>query len=318
MTASKNEWAKQHGNMDLNQLRCFVAAAEELHFGRAAQGIGMMPAALGRHIRLLEQDLGVRLMIRTTRQVSLTNDGALLLEEGRKLIAQTDALAMLLRSRTRENAKNLRVGAIDSAAAGLLPLLLQEFRLLHPQANVQIIEDKTFRLLPRLLSGNLDLVIVRPPDRRDSNIEFRHLLFETAVVALPTHHPLAHRGTLAIQDLAGQPMIVPERRSRPYSHDLTIKLFAEAGLLATIGQIADEKQTIIHLVATGFGAAIVPRWTSRLALPGVVYLPLSSLSHAGANRLPLSVAFLRNSRALLRDALVDQLIAGKERYAQLA
>ena len=80
--------------MELNQLRCFVAAAEELHFGRAAQRLEMLPSALGRTtIRLLEDDLGTRLMTRTTRSVTLTDDGAVLLKEARNLLAQADGVA---------------------------------------------------------------------------------------------------------------------------------------------------------------------------------------------------------------------------------
>jgi hypothetical protein len=88
--------------MDLHQLRCFVAAAEELHFGRAAQRLDMLPSALGRFIRLLEDDLGTRLMTRTTRSVALTDDGAVLLKEARLLLAQADALAGRFRTRGRK------------------------------------------------------------------------------------------------------------------------------------------------------------------------------------------------------------------------
>src|ERR1700731_334831 len=107
--------------MDLHQLRCFVAAAEELHFGKVAQRLDMLPSALGRFIKLLEEDLGTRLMTRTTRSVTLTDDGAVLLKEARNLLAQADALAAKFRTRGRQQAATLRVGAIDSAAAGLLP-----------------------------------------------------------------------------------------------------------------------------------------------------------------------------------------------------
>ncbi len=113
--------------MDLHQLRCFVAAAEELHFGRAAQRLDMLPSALGRFIRLLEDDLGTRLMTRTTRSVALTDDGAVLLKEARVLLAQADALAGRFRTRGRKRTAIIRVGAIDSAAAGLLPRLLARF-----------------------------------------------------------------------------------------------------------------------------------------------------------------------------------------------
>ena len=108
--------------MDLHQLRCFVAAAEELHFGKAAQRLEMLPSALGRFIRLLEEDLGTRLMTRTTRSVALTDDGAVLLKEARALLAQADVLAAKFRTRGRKEAATVRVGAIDSAAAGLLPM----------------------------------------------------------------------------------------------------------------------------------------------------------------------------------------------------
>ena len=88
--------------MELNQLRCFVAAAEELHFGRAAQRLDMLPSALGRHIRLLEDDLGTRLMTRTTRSVTLTDDGTVLLKEARHLLEQADSVAAKLRARGRQ------------------------------------------------------------------------------------------------------------------------------------------------------------------------------------------------------------------------
>lgn len=304
--------------MDLHQLRCFVAAAEELHFGRAAQALGMLPAALGRHIRLLEEDLGTELMARTTRHVALTEDGTLLLEEARKLIAQADALEVRFRAQGRRKAAILRIGAIDSAAAGLLPLLLQDIRAQLPQVNVQIIEDKTLRLLPRLVSGRLDLAFVRPPDRRERAIAFRHLLYETVVVAVAAHHPLASRKVLSVEDLAGVPLIVPERRSRPHSHDLTMRLFAEAGIPAQVGQVANEKQTIVNLVAADFGVAIVPRWTSRLAVPGVAYVTLKPPEGISMNRLPLSVASMRDVRDPLRDVVLDLLRDRLERYTELA
>src|SRR2546430_6700387 len=94
--------------MDLHHLRCFVAAAEELHFGRAAQRLDMLPSALGRFIRLLEDDLGTRLLTRTTRSVALTDDGAVLLKEARTLLSLADALAGRLRTRSEEHTSELQ------------------------------------------------------------------------------------------------------------------------------------------------------------------------------------------------------------------
>ena len=179
--------------MELNQLRCFVAAAEELHFGRAAQRLDMLPSALGRHIRLLEDDLGTRLMTRTTRSVTLTDDGAMLLREARILLEQADSLAAKSARAAASETATIRVGAIDSAAAGLLPMLLQDFRRRRPDVTVKLTEEKTIRLLPRLMSGRLDLALVRPPEKPDRRLEFLFLLHETAVVAVSDRHPLASR-----------------------------------------------------------------------------------------------------------------------------
>ena len=304
--------------MELHQLRCFMAAADELHFGRAAQRLEMLPSALGRHIRLLEEELGAALFSRTTRSVSLTDDGAALLQQARALLQQADAIELGFRHRRQAAiARRFRIGAIDSAAAGLMPPLLHDLGAAHPEISVQLVEDKTARLLPKILSGALDLAFVRPPERMDARLEFMPLLQESAVVAVAQKHRLAHRKALRIGDIAEEPLIVPDRRSRPHSHDLTVKLFDHAGLRPRIAQIADEKQTIVNLVAAGLGAAIVPRWTARMAIPGVRFVLLKVESES-IGRLPLAAAWLRGSRDPARDAILETIAARLADYAREA
>ena len=304
--------------MDLHQLRCFVAVAEELHFGKAAHRLAMLPSALGRHVRMLEEDLGTRLLTRTTRNVMLTDDGTVLLDDARALLAQAEAIAKRFRGRGRDRAATLRLGAIDSASAGLVPLLLQDFRQRRPDVVVQLVEDKTIRLLPRLLSGRIDLSLVRPPENPDKNLEFLFLFHETAVVAVPEHHALAERDRVTVQDLADQSLIIPERRSRPHSHDLTMKLFAEAGLPARITQVAEEKHTIVNLVAANIGVAIVPRWTARMAVAGVRYIRLDIAAGGVMNKLPLAAAWVRGTRDAVRDEMLATLQDRLAAYSELA
>ena len=119
--------------MELHQLRCFLAAADELHFGRAAQRLQMLPSALGRHIRLLEENLGTQLFVRTTRAVSLTEDGSTLAREARALLDQVDAIERRYREKRRiKKARRFKIGAIDSAAAGLLPPLMADVHAKYP------------------------------------------------------------------------------------------------------------------------------------------------------------------------------------------
>ena len=293
--------------MELRQLRCLIAVAETQHFGRAAQKLGMLPASFGRHIKLLEEGLGGQLLVRTTRHVALTDAGREFVAQARKLVEQADQMERTFREGTHGKSRILRIGAIDSAAAGLMPQLLPKVREDYPEIDVELLEQKTIRLLPRLLSGRLDIAIVRPPDAPDSRLEFMPLFSETAVVAMPEDHPLATRGTVNVADLADEPLIVPDRGSRPHSHDLTIKVFLEAGYTARIAQIAEEKQTIVSLVSTGVGLAIVPKWASRLAVGGVSFVELNEPTGIAKQSLALTAVWLKETRHEARDAFLRVL-----------
>ncbi|WPZ26219.1 LysR family transcriptional regulator [Sulfitobacter pontiacus] len=293
--------------MDITQIKSFLAVAETLHFGRAAQSLDMLPASLGRQIRLLEDKLETRLFVRTTRSVSLTEAGNSILEDAKALVAQAERLQTKIQDVRKSETPVLRVGAIDSAAAGLMPQLLMMMRRDLPDLEVQLFEQKTIHLLPKLLSGSIDIAFCRPPDVRDQRLNFRTLFFETAVVALPKAHPLAGKSSIAISDLADEPLIVPDRRSRPHSHDLTIKLFVDVGLTARVAQVAEEKQTIVNLVAAGTGLAIVPRWTSRFQVPGVAFVPLSIPQGTTRSKLILAAAWTRGTRDVRRDAFLSVL-----------
>ncbi|QCJ01074.1 LysR family transcriptional regulator [Agrobacterium larrymoorei] len=301
--------------MELEQLRCFVAVAEELHFGKAAQKTGMLPASLGRHVRLLEESLGTKLLSRTTRSVDLTDDGVMLLREVKPLFGRLETVANRFRTSRPHQTNVLRIGAIDSAAAGLVPQLLHDFRERSPETSTQLMEDKSIRLIPKLLAGRLDLVLIRPREKLSRNLSIKRLFSESVVVAVPVHSPMAQQGEISIGDLADEPLIVPERRSRPHSHDLTFGMFAEAGLRPCIAQVADEKQTIINLVAAGIGSALVPRWTSKLVLDGVKYIPLRVTEKGRPDRLPLAVAWVKAVRDPRRDQMLEVLEDNLERYA---
>jgi DNA-binding transcriptional LysR family regulator len=304
--------------MELRQLRCFVAVAEELHFGRAARRLDMLPSALGRHVRLLEDTLGTPLLLRTTRNVTLTQDGVAFCDDARSLLAKADEVGRQFRERGRSRSPVLRVGAIDTAAAGLVPELLHDFRKHRPNVTVQLIEDKTVRLLPRLLTDRLDLAFVRPPKNMDSRIETQMLFHETPVVAVPSRHKLAGRSRLFVETLVDQPLIVPDRSSRPHSHDLTIKLFKQAGLRPNISQVAEEKQTIVNLVAAKVGLAIVPRWTSRLKVAGVRFVPIVVKAAEHLQVLPLAAAWLRGAHNPLREEMLAVLRLRLHTYAARA
>ncbi|WGK56601.1 LysR family transcriptional regulator [Pantoea sp. SS70] len=288
--------------MDINQLRCFVAVGKELHFGRAAQKMEMMPASLSRFIRLLEEDLGVRLLNRSTRNVSLTAEGALFFDDASKLIDQFDALAKRFKVGLKDERRTLRIGAIDSAARGLVPALLNLFVPLHPHSDIHIIEDKTINLIPKLKSGWLDMIFIREPQSIDASLAVRFITRESCVLAVPIQHVLADRERVAVADFQHEAMIIPDRRTRPHSHDLTMSLFKLAGFTPHIAQFAEEKQTILSLVAAGLGLAVVPASYRTMNSDSVSYIALDLPEQIKG--LPLSIAWQKgNEDRFLREML---------------
>ncbi|MEH3413617.1 LysR family transcriptional regulator [Phytobacter diazotrophicus] len=291
--------------MELHQLRCFIAVADELHFGHAAQKLDMLPSALGRYIKLLEENLGTRLLTRSTRNVSLTAHGALFLPEARELVTRADDVQKRFQTLARQNAGTLRVGAIDSAAISLIPHVLHHFREKWPGVEIHFLEDKSSRLLPKLKTGRLDLIFIRPMGAMDSEFQSQFLFYEDVVLAISQNHPLAQKKEINVEDLRDISLIVPEKRVRPHSYDLTLSLFEHAGFKPQLIQIADEKQTIINMVAAELGAAIMPKWVMRMAALNIKFIPIGRGYENIRNKLPMSAVWVKGARDETRDNMMQ-------------
>ena len=301
--------------MDLKLLRCFAVVADELHFGRAARRLDILPSSLSRNIGLLEKELGLRLLSRTTREVTLTRGGHLLQRDARALLAHADEVADRVKSSASGDERVFRVGAMDSAATGLMPHLVHDYRELRPDLEILLVEAKSANLLPKLVSGGLDVAIVAEQATLPPEVECEFLIRQPIVVALPQSHPLAGLEQLQVVDLKDVPLILPSPRSRPHSYNLTMQLFLDAELQPNIAQQAEEKQTIISMVAAEIGAAIIPYWTSLGSVQGAVYRPLVDTVGHQIRELPLAVAWIRGSHDPYRDELIKLLEANLDRYS---
>jgi DNA-binding transcriptional LysR family regulator len=295
--------------VELQQLRCFIAVAQELHFGHAAQKLDMLPSALGRYIKLLEEDLGTRLLTRSTRNVSLTAHGALFLPEARDIVSRIDDVQKRFQTLARQNAGKLRIGAIDSASVSLIPHLLHHFREQWPNIEISFLEDKSSRLLPKLKTGRLDLIFIRPMSGMDSTFESQFLFYEDVVLAVSEHHPLAQKSEINVEDLRDIPLIVPEKSVRPHSYDLTLSLFDNVGFKPQLIQLADEKQTIINMVAAELGVAIMPRWVTRMAALNIKFIPIGQGYENIRSKLPMSAVWVKGARDEARDNMMQIVMA---------
>lgn len=255
--------------MDVRQLRCFIAVAEELHFGRAAERLGLAAPVLSRQISALEDELGVGLLSRTTRQVALTRAGLIMLEESKGILAKMESATRNVRDASRASGSVLRIGAIDAASSSFLPAALAAFRARNPAIEIKFVEAMTAALVQMLDAGKLDLALLRPP-RKPTGCAFEILRVERPIVVLSESHPLAAHETLSMHDLVGEPFVVPSRRIRPFAYDLVMAYFESVGAVPNVTIEATEKPAMMSAVAAGLGMALAPDWVSRLSFPGVV------------------------------------------------
>ena len=254
--------------MDVRQLRCFIAVAEELHFGRAAERLGLAPPALSRQISSLEDELGVSLLTRTTRLVSLPRAGLMLLDEATVILPIMQHASLAVREASRATGKVLRVGAIDAASSSFVPSALIAFRDRCPGVEIKFVEAMTASLVQMLEAGKLDVALLRPP-RKPTDCAFEILRVERPIVVLNELHPLAKRDHLTMHDLIGEPFVVPSKRIRPFAYDLVMAYFESVGTVPNVSIEATEKPAMMSAVAAGLGSALAPDWVSRLSFPGV-------------------------------------------------
>lgn len=258
---------------ELRHLRYFIAVAEELHFGRAAQRLNIAQPGLSQQIQSLETDLGVSLLARTNRHVQLTPAGLAFLDEARRVLAQVDRAVNLVKRAASGQIGRLSIGATESATWVLLPELIRQFRSRFPSVDLAIREMPSPSQLAALRAGDIDVGFVRPPIDTEGLVT-RTVLKERLGLLLPEAHPLAKRSRLPLTALAGQPLIIHPARPSGWS-DFMISVCREAGIEPQVSQDALETGTAVSFVAAGLGLTIVPESLKVLVRPGVVYRPVS-------------------------------------------
>lgn len=278
---------------DLRQLRHFIAVAEHLHFGRAATALHISQPPLSRSIQDLETRLGAKLFERTRRKVELTPAGTWYLEEARQVIARLERASREVAERAAGGAGALRIGFVTIADYSVLPGLLSRFKAANPGVSLSLRELVTEAQLEALAAGDLDLGFVLPPlpAREVDSVAANR---EPLVIALPEGHRLAReRGPLAVRALAEEPFVmVPASLARGLS-DVVLGLCTRAGFAPRVAQEAVQMQTVVSLVSSGLGVAIVPASLLNLRRSGVVYRAVRD-AH---KKIELRLAWRRDTRS---------------------
>jgi DNA-binding transcriptional LysR family regulator len=284
--------------MDLRHLRYFVAVAEERHFTRAAERLGIKQPPLSLQIKQLEQELGTPLFRRLTRGVELTAPGTLLLDEARQILDQVERTKANVRNRARGETGHIRVGFAGATYfQPRVPALVQTYRRRYPGVVLSPAQGNTPDLVEAVRNGSVDAAFVRPPLGDRQEITVHPLVEETLRIVLPSNHPQARKRFVSLATLAQETIILPPRAISPGLYDSIIASCQRAGFSPMLKH--EDPLTVIasivYLVATGFGISIVPHSFEHIRADGVVYVRVKGK----APRAPIGLAVRKDNRSAI-------------------
>ncbi|MEG0860949.1 MAG: LysR substrate-binding domain-containing protein [Pseudomonas sp.] len=262
--------------MELRHLRYFIAVAEELHFGRAAQNLGISQPPLSQQIQALEQELGARLFERTNRRVELSEAGRLFLEEARLVLAQVDKAADVARRAQLGELGEMKIGFTSSAPFNsTIPKAIYAFRQRFPAVHLNLKEMSSQAVADAVLDESIEVGLIRPLALPESLVA-TELFREPLVAVINAAHPLAQgsEGGLYMAALADQPFVFFPRSYGSGLYAQLLSLAREAGFSPHFAQEAGEAMTIIGLVSAGLGVSVLPASFQRMRIDGVVYRTL--------------------------------------------
>ncbi|MFO1502923.1 MAG: LysR family transcriptional regulator [Steroidobacteraceae bacterium] len=253
---------------ELIQLRCFVAVAEELHFGRAASRLNMTQPPLSRQVQILEHLVGVTLLERTSRSVRLTAAGRSFLVDARRIVKLAEQSTALAQRVARGELGSLSLGFTAASGYSFLPRLLEQIRGNLPGIDLQLTEMVTPDQLDALRNGSIDLGLLRPPV---SLAEFGVIpaLQEALVIAAPASGPLSTKRISRLHDLEGLPFIMYAPAGAGYFHDLLTERFYALGIAPRYVQFVSQIHSILALVGAGMGYGLVPAGAQCMHMDGV-------------------------------------------------
>jgi DNA-binding transcriptional LysR family regulator len=291
--------------VDLRHLRYFVALGEELHFGRAAERLGISQPPLSQQVARLETGLGVSLLRRTSRSVELTAAGRAFLAEARRTLWHAENAVRVAQQIDRGEVGELRVGFVP--ACGVIPRGVRRFVSRFPGVRLTLRHMTTTDQVEALGRGDLDVGFVYLP------LDAMGLVVEEVqrvalVAAVPERHPLSHLASVPLSALVGEPYISVPRATAPGAFEAVMTQCRKAGFTPQSAHETDSLLARLRLVGAGFGVALVPSYAVRLPRPGVVLRPLRhprislaiGMVHASRSAAPALDRFLSTLREVAR------------------
>jgi DNA-binding transcriptional LysR family regulator len=271
--------------MELRHLRYFMAVAEELHFGRAAERLNMAQPPLSQQVRALEDELGVRLFERSSRRVRLTEAGEIFEGRARRILESADMAVDEARRAARGELGRVTVGIMSSAMLPTFPPILRHYRAGRPDVEVAFAQLHSNEQLDAVREGRIDVGFVdisARGGRTDVNgvaVHVEPVWRETLVAALPREHPLAGRARIGLAELADDPFIMMPRLPATGLYDRVIQFCQDAGFNPAVRQEAQQLPVVVTLVAAGVGVALVPGCVAEPWREALAFVPVREPIH---------------------------------------
>ncbi len=299
--------------MELRQLHQFSILAETLNFHRAAERLHMAQPPLSVSIRKLEAEWQAKLFDRDPPGVRLTPAGEAALTDARRALFHAAESARIAQATVLGTGGRLRIGFVGSAKYQLLQKLLPKFQTQYPNVALQLSEHSNGDILEALEGMQLDIGIIRVPIAVRSQVRTSLIERDTFVAALPAGHRLARKPKLRLADLADEPFIHYAANRVPGLHALSMLMFQAAGIIPIVSQEAVQVQTVICLVESGMGIALVPSVAASTASKRVVFRRLQKLQQMPAIGLAVACAALQETSTARR--FYELAVAAADRAA---
>ena len=259
--------------MNFRQLTYFIAVAEDLHFGRAAERLDMAQPPLSRQIKQLEDELGAILFNRGRSAISLTQAGQRLLDRGRSILRQLEDTRLEVRRLGQGAEGRLRVGFVGSATYGILPNIIKSFRANYPDVTLSLIPMNNAQLHRALVARELDVAFARPA-LKDPEFLTKELMVERLILALPDTLDTGGRTVAKLERLETHNLILYPEYPRPSYADLVLNACEEAGFKVPLRIFTMDLHTALSLVAIGEGVCIVPESVGSAPRNGIKFLKI--------------------------------------------
>jgi DNA-binding transcriptional LysR family regulator len=261
--------------IELRHLRYFLAVCETLHFGKAAEKLGMAQPPLSQQIKNLERNLGYPLFDRTTRGVRMTRVGQFFSQRARDTLARLADDAEMARRLGSGQEGTLTVGFSGSTMFTALPKAIEHYRRTNPNVDLRLRELVTAAQIPSILDGTLDLGFLRDGEAREG-LTIQSILREPFVAVLPARHKLGKKAAISPAALKDEPFILFSRTMGNLAYDRTVACCEAEGFRPNFVQDAPQWPTVLRLVAAGLGVSLAPACVASLAMPGVVFKKVRS------------------------------------------